>query len=72
MAIKHLVRLDTRCLGILGSGFQDGLHAQDAAAVREYDRGKVYSKTTYHRDTFSEEISDYMQETDENLTFSRS
>jgi len=57
VAIKSMARPDVRHLGILGSGFQARTHMQAAMAVRQFDRAKVHSPTTSHRDAFAAEMS---------------
>jgi ornithine cyclodeaminase/alanine dehydrogenase-like protein (mu-crystallin family) len=58
VAIKHLARPDTSCLGILGSGFQAGFHARAAMTVRPFDQALVYSPTRSHREEFAGEMSE--------------
>ena len=57
LAIKYMARSDAQTLGILGSGFQAGFHAQAAIAVHQFQSAKVYSLTAAHRESFAAEMS---------------
>lgn len=57
VAIKYMARQDARQLGILGSGFQARALLQAALAVRGFERVKVFSPNSSHRDSFAAEMS---------------
>jgi ornithine cyclodeaminase/alanine dehydrogenase-like protein (mu-crystallin family) len=55
VAAKHLSRLDSRRLGIVGAGNQARSHAEAICAVRPIDKIKVYSLRAESRDSFVKE-----------------
>lgn len=57
VAIKYMSRPDSKRLGILGSGFQARFQLEAAAAVRQFERVKVYSPSVSHRELFAAEMS---------------
>lgn len=56
VAIDALAAPDAATLGVLGTGPQARAGAEMAAAVREFDRVRVYSPTREHRETFGERM----------------
>jgi ornithine cyclodeaminase/alanine dehydrogenase-like protein (mu-crystallin family) len=55
VATRALAREDARELAILGTGVQARAHLEAMAAVRPFERGRVWSRTAEHADTFAAE-----------------
>ncbi|MCV9942172.1 MULTISPECIES: ornithine cyclodeaminase family protein [unclassified Rhizobium] len=56
LAIRHLSAPDARTVGILGSGAQARTQLAAAAAVRNLDRARVYSRDEKNRAAFAAEM----------------
>nr|WP_206684968.1 ornithine cyclodeaminase family protein [Rhizobium changzhiense] len=56
LAIRHLSAPDARTVGILGSGTQARTQLAAAAAVRNLDRARVYSRDEKNRAAFAAEV----------------
>ncbi|MBI4522759.1 MAG: ornithine cyclodeaminase family protein [Deltaproteobacteria bacterium] len=54
---KYLARSDSRCMGLLGSGWQASAHVEALCAVRPLELIKVYSPNSAHRSEFAETMS---------------
>lgn len=57
VAIKYAAREDAKVVALIGSGVQAGTQLEAAAAVRELEEVRVFSRTPRHRDDFSNEMS---------------
>lgn len=57
VAIRHMARPEAARLGVLGSGFQAGIHLKVALAVRPFSSVKVYSPNAAHREAFAAGLS---------------
>jgi ornithine cyclodeaminase/alanine dehydrogenase-like protein (mu-crystallin family) len=55
VATRALAREDARELAILGTGVQARAHLEAMAAVRPFERCRVWSRTAEHADTFAAE-----------------
>ncbi len=53
VATRALAREDARELAILGTGVQARAHLEAMVAVRPFERGRVWSRTAEHADTFA-------------------
>jgi alanine dehydrogenase len=58
VAIKHGARPDAKVLGVIGSGEQAKTQVEAAAAVRDLEEVRVYSRTPAHREAFASKMSE--------------
>lgn len=61
VAVDELSREDSGIMGLLGSGPQAAGQLQATVTVRDFQRVKVYSPTTSHREAFAEEFDEKLK-----------
>lgn len=60
VGVDALAREDASELAIIGSGAQARGQLRAAATVRDFESVRVYSRTKDHRESFADEMSDYV------------
>ena len=63
LAIKHLSRADSRVLGVIGTGPQARTQLLAAAAVRQFDEIRIFSRNPERRRDFAERMSTELGQT---------
>lgn len=58
VAVKYLSRADSKCLALLGTGFQARFQLMAANAVRDFERILIYSPTARKRQAFVAEMQE--------------